>query len=139
MKELLDWNYIIGRILFSSIFLLSGINHFAKMDAMKQYASYKGTPAPGLMVPLTGLMILAGGLSILLGVYMEIGTWLIVLFLLPTSFLMHDFWKLPDPMERANQQAHFLKNMAMTGGALIVYWMVQVHGYGPFTLGEPMG
>jgi uncharacterized membrane protein YphA (DoxX/SURF4 family) len=139
METLLDWSYLIGRILFSAIFLLSGINHFAQRNAMGQYAQSKGVPAAALMVPLTGLMILLGGLSVLLGYFMEIGTWLIILFLLPTSFMMHDFWKVPDPMQRANQQAHFMKNMAMTGGSLILYWTVQTLGYGPFTLGEPMG
>ena len=138
MESLLDWNYLIGRILFSLIFLMSGINHFVQRNAMAQYARSKGVPAPGLMVPLTGLMILAGGVSVLLGYLMEIGTWLIILFLLPTSLMMHDFWKSSDPMERANQQAHFMKNMAMTGSALILYWMVQTLGYGPFTLGAPM-
>ena len=139
MENVLDWSYLIGRILFSSIFVLSGINHFAQRNAMVQYAQMKGLPAAGLMVPLTGLMILIGGLSVLLGYFMEIGTWLIILFLLPTSLKMHDFWKVSDPMERANQQAHFMKNMVMMGGALILYWAVQTHGYGPLTLGEPMG
>ena len=138
MENLLDWNYLIGRILFSSIFLMSGLNHFTNMGGMKQYAAMKGAPAPGIMVPLTGLMLLAGGLSVLLGYYMEIGTWLLVLFLIPTAVIMHDFWKHADPMEKQNQQAHFMKNMVMAGGALILYWMVQTHGYGPFTLGEPM-
>jgi putative oxidoreductase len=135
----MDWLYLIGRVVYSSLFLMSGVSHFAKMGAMKQYAAYKGVPAPSLMVPLTGLMLLGGGLSVLLGVYMEIGTWLLVLFLVPTAYFMHDFWKLQDPMERQNQQAHFMKNMVMAGAALVFYWFVQTYGYGPFTLGEPMG
>lgn len=135
----MDWLYLIGRILFSSIFIMSGIGHFANSGPMSQYAASKGAPAAKLSVLVTGAMILAGGLSVLLGVWMEIGAWLLVFFLVPAAFMMHDFWALADPMEKQNQQAHFMKNMAMTGAALVFYWLVQTHGYGPFTLGQPMG
>ena len=135
----MDWNYLAGRILFSLIFIMSGFGHFARADDMAQYAASKGVPAPKAMVLFSGLMILAGGLSVLLGVWMEIGTWLLVFFLLPAAFMMHDFWNVPDPMERQNQQAHFMKNLAMSGAAIAIYWFVQTAGYGPFTLGQPMG
>jgi len=135
----MEWIYLIGRVLFSLIFVLSGIAHFTKRQMMVQYGKYKGAPAPELMVPVSGLMIIAGGLSVLLGVGMEIGSALLVLFLLPTAFFMHGYWREADAMERANQQAHFLKNVAMAGGALILFWLVRTHGYGPFALGEPLG
>jgi putative oxidoreductase len=90
------------------------------------------------MVIITGLMILGGGLSVLLGLWMEIGTWLLVFFLVPVAIKMHDFWAVTDPLQKSVQQAHFMKNIAMAGAALILYWVVQSYGYGPFTLGEPM-
>jgi putative oxidoreductase len=139
MEKALELLYLVGRVLFSSIFLMSGLAHFTKRAMMVQYAQSKGAAAPSLLVPLTGLMILAGGLSVLLGLSMEIGAWLLVFFLVPTAFIMHAPWKVADPMEKANQQAHFMKNLVMAGGALILYCFVQQAGYGPFTLGEPMG
>ncbi|MGH7549743.1 MAG: DoxX family protein [Gemmatimonadota bacterium] len=134
----MDWLYLIGRILFSLIFLMSGFGHLTQSDAMSQYAASKGVPAPKAATIVSGLMILAGGLSILFGAYMEIGTWLIVFFLLPTSFMMHDFWKVEDPGHRQVEQAMFMKNLSMTGAALVFYWLVQTHGYGPFALGQPI-
>ncbi len=134
----MDWLYLIGRVLFSLIFLMSGFGHLTQSDAMAQYAASKGVPAPKAATILSGLMIVAGGLSILLGVYMEIGAWLIVFFLLPTSFVMHNFWKVEDPMQKQVEQAQFMKNLSMTGAALVFYWLVQTHGYGPFALGHPM-
>ncbi len=133
------WIYLTGRVLFSLIFLSSGISHFARRHAMVSYARSKGAPAPGFMVPLAGLMILAGGLSVLLGVWMEVGTALLVLFLFPTAFLVHAYWKESDTMEKAHQQAHFMKNLALAGGALILFWMANVIGYGPFALGTLLG
>lgn len=135
----MDWLYLIGRVLFSIIFVMSGISHLTKAESMAPYAASKGVPAPKASVLLTGLMLLAGGLSVLLGVWMEIGAWLLVLFLVPTAFIMHDFWTVPDPMQRAVEQAMFMKDISMAGAALVIYWLVQAHGYGPFTLGTPLG
>lgn len=133
----MDALYLIGRILFAMIFLGSGWGHFAQREGMTQYAAAKGVPAPGAAVVLSGAMILAGGLSVLLGVWMEIGTWLIVIFLLAAALKVHDFWTLTDPMQRQGEQAQFMKNLSMAGAALILYWLVQTHGYGPFVLGQP--
>lgn len=135
----MDYNYLVGRILFALIFIGSGFGHFAQMGGMTQYAEQSGVPAPKASVAISGLMILAGGVSVLLGVYMEIGTWLLVFFLLAAAFMVHDFWAVAEPMEKQNQQAHFMKNLALAGAAAILYWTVQTHGYGPFTLGSPMG
>lgn len=134
----MDWLYLIGRVLFSLIFLMSGFGHLTQTDALSQYAASKGVPAPKAATLVSGLMILAGGLSILLGVYMEIGAWLIVFFLLPTSFMIHNFWKVEDPMQKQVEQAMFMKNLSMMGAALVFYWLVQTHGYGPFALGQPL-
>ena len=36
------------------------------------------------------------------------------------------------------ERAQFMKNLSMTGAALMLYWLVQTHGYGPFVLGQPL-
>ena len=134
----MDWLYPIGRILFSMIFIMSAYGHLAKLGPTSQYTAAKGVPAPKAATFLTGLMILAGGLSVILGVWMEIGAGLLFLFLVSTAFIMHNFWTVQDPAQRQLAQVMFMKDLAMAGGALILYWLVQTHGYGPFTLGEPM-
>ena len=135
----MDWNYLIGRILFSMIFLMSGFGHFANADDMAGYAASRGVPAPKASVILSGVVILAGGLSVLLGVWMEIGVWLLFFFLIASAFMIHTFWKMDDPMQSQTERAMFMKNLSMAGACMFLYWMVQVHGYGPFTLGSPMG
>jgi uncharacterized membrane protein YphA (DoxX/SURF4 family) len=134
----MSWLYLVGRILFAAIFLASGLAHFTKLQMMSQYAGAKKVPASRALVVLTGIMLLAGGLSVLLGVWMEIGTWLLFLFLVPVAIVMHDFWAMEDPLQKATEQAMFMKNISMAGAALILYWLVQTAGYGPFTLGQPM-
>jgi len=43
---------------------------------------------------------------------------------------MHRFWGLQDPMMAANQMAHFFKNIALAGAALIIIYF----GSGPLSL-----
>ena len=134
----MDWLYLIGRILFGMIFMGSGLGHLTQSEGMAQYAEAKGVSNAKGMVLLSGLVILLGGLSVILGFYMEIGTWLLILFLIPTAMIMHAYWKETDPGIKQVEMAQFMKNMSMAGAALILYWMVQTYGYGPMTLGQPM-
>ncbi|MDQ7052081.1 MAG: DoxX family protein [candidate division KSB1 bacterium] len=126
----MEWLVLIGRILYSMIFILFGLNHFTKLDAMAQYAASNGVPVPTVATLITGLMLVLGGLSVLLGYKSKIGSLLLVIFLVPTAFLMHKFWGLNDPMMASNQMAHFMKNLALAGSALLIYHF----GTGPKSL-----
>ena len=120
LEQLYPWMHLIGRILFAMIFIASGMNHFFKLNEGAAYATAKGIPAAKVMTVVSGLMILLGGVSILLGWHRFIGAGLIVIFLVPTAFVMHAFWKETDPMMMQNEMAHFMKDMALTGAALLI-------------------
>jgi len=107
-----------GRILFSLIFILSSFGHFKKGTIA--FAASKGVPFASVMVPFSGLMELVGGISILVGYEAKIGAWLIVLFMLPVTFIFHAFWKIKDPMQKQMEMATFLKNISILGGALML-------------------
>lgn len=109
---------LIGRILYGGFFLISGINHFLKMNSYKPYVASKGVPAAALAVVGSGLLILLGGLSVLLGFWPYIGLLLIVVFLLGATPMMHTFWSVADPMAKMNDQINFMKNVALLGAAL---------------------
>jgi len=76
------------------------------------------------------VLAIAGGLSILLGYRAKLGAWLIVLFLIPVTLMMHKFWTVHDPMMAQIQMILFMKNVAMLGGALLI----SQFGAGPFSL-----
>jgi putative oxidoreductase len=120
----------LGRLLFSAMFIQSGIRHLRQRASMAAYARSMGAPLPDLMVPLTGVMILLGGISVLLGVYARAGAWLLVLFLVPTAMIMHRFWGISDPEQVQNQRAHFQKNLSLAGAALLIAYF----GSGPYSL-----
>ena len=118
----------LGRLLYSAIFLMTVMGHFSA--GYIGYAAQAGVPAPGLLVPLSGVIATLGGLSITLGYKAKIGGWLIVLFLVPVSLKMHNFWAVTDPMMRGIQMVLFMKNVSMLGAALLITHF----GAGPLSL-----
>ena len=82
------------------------------------------------LVPLSGVIATAGGLSVALGYQAKIGGWLLFLFLVPVTLMMHNFWAVTDPMMHGIQLAMFMKNVSMLGGALLITHF----GAGPLSL-----
>jgi putative oxidoreductase len=119
---------VLGRFLFALIFLMAGANHFNGQTI--GYAASQGVPLATIAVPLSGVLAIAGGLSILLGYRAKLGAWLIVLFLVPVSLMMHKFWTVTDPMMAQIQMILFMKNVSVLGGALLI----SQFGAGPFSL-----
>ncbi len=124
---------VLGRLLFAAIFLMSGLNHFSRQTI--GYAAAQGVPLASIAVPLSGLIAVAGGLSILLGYRAKLGAWLIVLFLVPVTLMMHQFWTVKDPMMAQMQMIMFMKNISILGGALLITHF----GAGPLSLDARAG
>lgn len=118
--ELYPWMHLVGRILFALVFVMSGLNHLLQLNNMAAYAQAKGVPAPKAAAAISGIVIIVGGVLVALGWHRFIGAGLLVIFLVPTAFLMHQFWKEADPTMKANEMAHFLKDLALAGAALLL-------------------
>lgn len=119
---------LLGRILYSAIFIIASFGHFSKN--VIAYAASAGVPMADVLVPVSGIIALLGGLSILLGYKARLGACLLVIFLLPVTFMIHTFWRIEDPMMASIQQAMFLKNLSMLGAALLIAYF----GSGPCSL-----
>ena len=89
--------FLLGRVLFGGYFVFSGFNHFKNSKMMAGYAGSKGVPMPTASVIFSGLLIFVGGLGVILGIYEIWSLWLIVLFLVPVTFSMHQFWNIFRP------------------------------------------
>jgi putative oxidoreductase len=117
-----------GRQLFSMIFIIASAAHFSSQTI--ESAARHGVPWPELLVPISGVIAFVGGLSVLLGCYTRLGAWLLVIFLVPVTLMMHNFWAAPDAMTFQLERAMFLKNSALLGGALLINYF----GAGPLSL-----
>ncbi len=93
-------------------------------------AAQHGVPMPQILVPAAGVLAGLGGLSILLGYRAKIGAWLIAIFLLAVTPIMHNFWTIADPAMAQAQLVNFMKNISMLGGALVITQF----GAGPWSL-----
>lgn len=117
----MDVLVLIGRILFVLLFLSSGFGHLAQSKQMAQYAQFKGVPMSEIAVLASGVLLIAGALSVLLGVWADLGALLLVLFLVPTAFLMHAFWKETDAQAKQTEMIQFNKDLALAGAALMLF------------------
>jgi len=72
------------------------------------------------------LFQVAGGLLILTSYKTRIGTILLLVFLIPATFIFHNFWTLPTQTEleivaQQAQMVSFLKNITIIGALLLIF------------------
>ncbi|MEU4418834.1 DoxX family protein [Nocardia salmonicida] len=119
----MDVVLLVGRILFAFLFAGSAIGHLTKADDMAGYAAAKGVPMAKASVLASGVMLVLGALSVVLGLWGDVGSILLFVFLVPTAVLMHAFWKETDPMAKQMEMIHFNKDVALAGAALAFLWI----------------
>jgi putative oxidoreductase len=106
--------------LLGGFFAFSGVMHFKHRHAMAQYAHSKHVPAPEVMVFISGLMLAFGGFAIIANIYPLVGMWLIVFFLVPATFMMHNFWRHKDSATHMAERTNFAKNIALVGALIMI-------------------
>jgi len=124
--------FLIGRIILGVYYLFNASNHFTRLEMMAGYTGSKGVPGPKLFVVVSGSLLALGGLSILTGFQPTIGVILLVIFFLPVTFIMHNFWVVEDQMAKMSEMTNFVKNMGLMSSALMFLIIPQPW---PFSLG----
>lgn len=104
---------LIGRAALALIFLVSGWSKFAGYQGTQGYMEAMGVP--GGLLPLVIAAELLGGLAILTGFMTRWVALGFALFAVVTGFIFHGNFA------DQNQAIHFLKNIAMAGGFLVLY------------------
>ena len=112
---------VVGRMMFTLIFFLSGITHFTRLS---EYVALMPAAIPfrGFWVSISAVVELIGATLIVTNTYPRLGGWLIVLFLIPVTITVHGVGIVTAPnVEMAGiQTSFFLKGVAMTGAALLI-------------------
>jgi uncharacterized membrane protein YphA (DoxX/SURF4 family) len=116
-----DYLLLIGRILFGAFFVFAGYGHFANAEGLIGGARAGGVFWAPFFVYLTGIMLILGGGFVIFNFLPRAGLALILLFLIPAAFIMHDFWTFSDPDVAAAQLSSFLRNMSLSGAALMLW------------------
>jgi len=104
---------LIGRILISALFLLNGIFKISNYDGTIGWMESFGMP--GILLIPAIILEIAGPVLIIIGYKTKLAAGLLSLFCIATAFIFHN--------DFANQMqfTSFLKNIALTGGFLILF------------------
>lgn len=127
MKHTLD---LLSRIFLATIFLFEAYDSIAYFEQTKRTMDAYGLSG-NQDILLTGAIILLslGGILILIGYKASFGAFLLMVYWIPLTFIVHSFWN--DPIEvRRLQSIMFMKNIAITGGLLAVL----VNGAGKYSV-----
>lgn len=117
--------FLVGRIIVGLYWLMGAVNHFTQVKSMVPYAKMKNVPMAEIAVPGTGVLLLVAALSIITGFYPVIAVAALIVFLVPVTFMMHNFWTIEDPMAKMTDMIMFTKNMSMLGYTLILLGIPQ--------------
>jgi len=120
MSALQGFGSLLGRVLLAAIFLGSAaMNHIPNFNGVVQEMTKEGVPLPAASHVIAIAFMLVGGILLVLGYYARLGAALLLIFLILAAYYFHDFWTLEGAAAQ-EQQIHFMKNVAMMGGMLIV-------------------
>lgn len=119
----------VARPLLGGIFILSGLDVLANPEPRAKAAKPVVDAVAGAVpiaprdpmtaVTLNAVVHLSAGTLLAAGIVPRLAAMTLAASLVPTTFGGHRFWEISDPAQRAQQQAHFLKNAAILGGLLI--------------------
>jgi putative oxidoreductase len=129
MNSANDITTLAGRILIAVIFLISGFFKVGGYAQIVGYAAAMHLPAPGVAIAVAAAVELACGLAILAGFKTRFAAWLLFLYLIPVTYVFHNFWAAQG-QEQQTQMVNFLKNVAIMGAMLVL----SVNGAGAYSV-----
>jgi putative oxidoreductase len=107
-----DQAVLVGRLFYSSMFLLLGFGKITAFAGTVGYMGSLGLPVPSLVTVLAIIIEIGAGLLMLVGYQTRLVALGLGIYVLITAFIGHS--QLGDP----NTFQHFMKNMAIVGGSL---------------------
>ena len=108
-----------GRILFASLFLVSGVRDVLGWGGVVGFMQSTGLPSAELLLVATVALKLLGGLMLVFNRYAAPAAVLLAGFCLATAVIFHNFWAV-DAAQYSNQLNHFMKNISLAGALLMV-------------------
>lgn len=109
---------LLGRLFLSVIFLIAGLSKFANYDSTAAYMISKGIPMLPYTLVAAALCEILGSLSLILGYKARWGALLLLIFIIPTTIIFHNFWSYEGPQQQ-QQFIEFLKNLGIIGGLIL--------------------
>ena len=112
--------WFMGRLLLAIPFVRLGYDAAREPGGRVNAAANLGVPQPELAVRVNGWTMVGAGIALGLGIFPRLAALALIGSLVPTTAAGHAFWKEEAPPKRQGQLIHFLKNVSMIGGLLLV-------------------
>ena len=119
MQQRSDGLALLGRVLLAVLFIVSGWGKIGGFDGTAGFIASKGLPLPQVLTALAIAVELGGGVLLLAGWKARWAALAMAAFTIVITPIFHGFWNAP-AAEAMDQQIHFLKNIAIIGGLLMV-------------------
>jgi putative oxidoreductase len=120
MAGVSDLLLAVGRISIAVMFILAGAEKLMDLTATATEIASKGLPMPQVLAVATATLELGGGFLVVVGWQTRWVALALAVFTLVAAYFFHDFWHMPQGMERANAMIHAMKNLSIFGGFLIL-------------------
>ena len=111
---------VIARVLLALMFVLAGIGKLGGLEGAAGYIASKGLPAPMLLAVAAGVVELVAGVLLIIGWQARWAALALAAFTVVASVIFHNYWAMPAEQQMM-QQLMFMKNLAVTGGLLLVF------------------
>jgi putative oxidoreductase len=111
---------LVGRVLLGWLFLTSAWGKFMNMGGYVTYLTNLKVPNPGFFSWIGAPVEFLIGITLILGFATRYAALLCLLFLIVATALAHRYWEYPAAQVMA-QYNNFLKNLAIFGGALLLF------------------
>ena len=112
-----DFAALAGRVLIALIFLLSGIDKFVHYAPTLGYMQKVGLPFPELLLIASAIIETVAALAIIAGWKTRWAAAALFLWMIPVTWVFHN------PAGGQEQMAHFMKNVSIMGGLLVLWAM----------------
>jgi uncharacterized membrane protein YphA (DoxX/SURF4 family) len=131
--------FLVGRVIFALNFVAIAAPAHLKMSKMMQgFAKQMRFPAPVIAGWPSGLWLAACGLSVALGVWGDLGSLMIAVFVVIAGAFFHRFWEVEDAQKQTQKQL-FWRNVTFLGAALILFVFYATSGHDlALTLTDPV-
>jgi uncharacterized membrane protein YphA (DoxX/SURF4 family) len=110
--------FLVGRLIVGGMYLMAGVENLLQLEAKAGYTASKGVSNATFWVAASSLLLLFGGLSIVAGFRPHLGVGALVLFLVPVTLIMHNYWTMTGIQATVEFHA-FMGNVGLLGSALL--------------------
>jgi putative oxidoreductase len=119
--------FLAGRVLVGGMYMSAGIMNLLDLDGKAGYTASKGIAYPHMWVIVASLLLLLAGASLITGLRPTIGVGALVLFLVPVTLIMHNFWAQTG-LAQINELHAFMGNVGLLGSAVMFLAIPQPWG-----------